>query len=128
MWSPVQPIRVVGGGGAEVRISHYNGTDWHDLIIVGLLVDPEDLFAGISSELDKSRVEGGHLVAAARFASPRPRRVTVKSSTDLPTGFAVDPEGRVTETTDPKVATVSVPADSDKAFMQLETVAIPGLD
>ena len=73
-WTPPRPIRLVGGNGANVHIVYSEGeTDWRDVMIVGLLVDPEDLYAKtIPTELQNpprgERAVGGRCAICVRPA------------------------------------------------------------
>ncbi len=127
MWTPPRPIRVIGGSGAQVSIigDDDSAVDWRNVMVVGLLVDPEDLYAkAIPSDLSNPRVEQGRLLADVKFASPRPRVTKVLSTEDLQ-GLEKDTAGQVVETESPSKAIVSVTADTAKKFIAVEAVARP---
>ena len=127
MWTPPRPIRVIGGSGAQVSIigDDDSAADWRNVMVVGLLVDPEDLYAkAIPSDLSNPRVEQGRLLADVKFASPRPRVTKVLSTEDLQ-GLEKDTAGQVVETESPSKAIVSVTADTAKKFIAVEAVARP---
>jgi len=118
-FTPPRPMRVVGGGGANVSILKGGAADWRDVMIMGLLVDPEDLYAvNLKPEYDNHRIEGGRYVVDAKFNSPRPRVTKVESSSDLQ-AFTADPSAEVQETTSPATATTSVVANSDRKFQKV---------
>ena len=127
MWTPPRPIRVIGGSGAMIFIGGGDDSpiDWRNVMVVGLLVDPEDLYAkAIPSDLSNPRVEQGRLLADVKFASPRPRVTKVLSTEDLQ-GLEKDTAGQVTETESPSEAIVSVTADTAKKFIAVEAIARP---
>lgn len=121
-WTPSRAIRIVGGSAASVSIINNGSADWRDVMIVGLLIDPEDLYASIATELLNPRMEGGRLVADVEYASARPRVVTIESSPDL-VAFGEDPTGELVETTSPTTSIASVAAVSDELFMRTKAGA-----
>jgi len=124
-YAPPRPIRLVGGPGASVSILFSGGANWRDVMVVGLLVDPEDLYAKmIPTDLKDSRIVGGRLMAEAKFASARPRRTKVLSSTNLEM-LSEDSGGTVNQTLDPSKAMVSVATEGSRKFMAVEARAIP---
>ena len=122
MTSYARPLRL-SAGVTVLSLINVN-VDWRDVTLVGLLVDPEDLYAAkIPVDLDGSLNVGGTAVAAvAKFSSPRPRAVKVVSSTDLE-DFTEEEAATVTETADPSIAMVSAPVSGARSFVSLEAVA-----
>lgn len=121
-YTPTRPIRVVGGSGAQVSIINNGLADWRDVMIVGLLIDPEDLYADISTELLDPRMEDGRLVADLQYASPRPRVVSIESSPDL-LAYTEDPTAVLSETTSPSLSIASISASHDQRFMRAKAIA-----
>jgi len=122
--TPTVPMRIVGGGGASVGAGGGQGAD-SPLVIMGLLVDPEDLYAAtIPTTLDNPKIEQGHLVADVLFSSPRPRIVAVATSEDLST-FDTDATADLVESESPSIAAVTVPADSSSKFITVTATSRP---
>lgn len=119
-WTPPRPIRLVGGSGASVSIIKSDFADWRNVMISGLLVDNEDLYAAnIKSKLINPRTEGGKLMADVKYDSPRPRITTVESSDDL-TGFSKDATASVSPTNSKTVDVAAVNEEgSDKKFVRV---------
>jgi len=94
----------------------------------GLLVDQADLFASLDVELQNPRVESGKLIADAKVSSPRPRRITAKTSDGLldEGSFQPDPSATVARgsSTSHDVITVDL-GESDRMFLRASAVARP---
>ena len=121
--SYARPLRLSAGVSVST-LKNSAGADWRDVTLIGLLVDPEDLYAAkIPFDLDGSlNSEGTAVAAAAKFSSPRPRAVKVVSSTNLE-DFTEEEAATVTETADPSIAMVSAPVSGARSFVSLEAVA-----
>ena len=102
-YTPHRPIRLIGGNGASVSILHIEGvTSWRNVMIVGLLVDPEDLYAAkVPSRLDNPTSSGSMFFADLNVASPRPTRIQIEGTSDLRKTIPIPPTA-VSRTTNPK--------------------------
>lgn len=109
IWTPPRPLRLVGGPGARVSILFSAvGADWRNVMIMGLLVDNEDLYAAkIDTKMKNAHGTGDRLVADVKYSSPRPRITTVQSSKEE-MAFAKDQTAKVKGTTSKTIDTVSV--------------------
>ena len=94
----------------------------------GLLVDETDLFASLDVELLNPRVESGKLIADAKVASPRPRRITAETADDLLNAGAFLPDLSATvargASTSEDIITVDL-GEGDQMFLRASAVARP---
>ncbi|YCM42857.1 hypothetical protein V2O64_16230 [Verrucomicrobiaceae bacterium 227] len=121
-WAPVRPMRLVGGG--QVRILKTEAADWRNVLIMGLLVDDEDLYAAnIDTKLKNPREVGNTLVADVKYSSPRPRITKVQSGDENMT-FTRDETATVAATSSKKADLVSVKKNGkDTQFVRVAAVA-----
>lgn len=121
-WAPVRPMRLVGGG--QVRILKSGTADWRNVLIMGLLVDNEDLYAAnIDTKMKNAREVGNALVADVKYSSPRPRITKVQSGDENMT-FTKDETATVTTTSSKKGDVVSVKKNGkDTQFVRVAAVA-----
>ncbi len=122
LYSFASPVRVSAGDGlgSNATTGFYI---WH-----GLLADVGDLFASLDVELSNPRVQGGKLVADSKVSSPRPRRMTVQSATDLVNApaFQPDPTATITPGTSRRDDTIAVDAGGkNHQFVKATAVARP---
>ncbi len=115
-------MRVAGGG--QVRILKTQTADWRNVLIMGLLVDDEDLYAAnIDTQMKNVREAGNRLVADLQYSSPRPRITKVQSG-DENMSFTKDGTAEVTTTTSKTNDVVSVAKNGkDTQFIRVATVA-----
>ena len=121
-WAPVRPMRLIGGG--QVRILKTSAADWRNVLIMGLLVDNEDLYAAtIDTKMKNAREVGNALVADVKYSSPRPRITKVQSGDENMT-FTKDETAAVAATSSKKDDVVSVKKNGkDTQFVRVAAVA-----
>gem|GEM_PF-1562452 len=119
MFTPPRPIRLIAGG--RVSILKNGGVDWRNVMIVGLLVDNEDLYAAkIDSQINSCKVVGGRLMADASFDSPRPRITKVETTTALESfSFSNDTTSELAETSSPSRAVASAAASTQRKSLRV---------
>jgi len=120
IWTPPRPLRLVGGPGARVSILKTDFADWRNVLIMGLLVDNEDLYAAnIDLKMKNAREIGDRLAADVKYSSPRPRITKVQSSKEE-MAFLKDQTAKVKGTTSKTVDTVSVKTnEADTKFIRV---------
>jgi len=85
--------------------------------LMGLLVDQQDLYAGIPHEIDQFRAAGGTGLVRIDIASPRPRIIRVEKSSDLSTWTPL-PEYAFVAPFGRQEQGLSVPADASHEFIR----------
>ena len=117
-WAPVRPMRLTSGG--ELRILNSGGADWRNVLIMGLLVDNEDLYAAnIDTKMENAREVGDTMVADLKYSSPRPRITTVQSADENFT-FTKDATAKLEGTSSKSADLVSVDKNGGNAqFMRV---------
>lgn len=85
--------------------------------LMGLLVDQQDLYAGIPHEIDQFRDAGGTGLVRLDITSPRPRSIRVEKSSDLSTWTPL-PEYAFVAPFGRQEQGLSVPADASHEFIR----------
>lgn len=87
--------------------------------ILGLLVDPSDLYASIESQSGDMIVGGGLFSFDVITASSRPARIAVEGSSDL---ASWQPSSATVEKKSPDTYTVSIPVEDEQQYFAKYTV------
>lgn len=108
---PLNPsIKVPSGTVVKARNASVGGTT---ATIMGLLVDPSDLYVTMNSTTDNIMVADGSFSFDVLTPSARPARISVIGSTDLETW---NPADAVVEKKSTDTYTVILPTDEEKYF------------
>ena len=76
-----RPLKL--GDTMRIRCEYRASSQW--IVLFGLLVDPEDLYASIPSEIEGfAKLGTGSASGKVKLASPRPSLVKIQQSTNLP--------------------------------------------
>ncbi|HMP89949.1 MAG TPA: hypothetical protein PJ991_07100 [Kiritimatiellia bacterium] len=87
------------------------------VLLFGLLVDPQDLYAGIPNQINTLQVAGLINELNIELASPRPRKIEAESSTDLETWTRI-PDLMLAQPFSRLIQGITVSAAGDEEFIR----------
>ncbi len=116
-----KPLKLRAGAVVSIEINNSQVSSWDSqsacLCVIGILIDPADLYASIETQSDEMLCRNGTFSYAVLAASPRPGKIKLQGSTDLEEWHPI--VDATIAKIDPSSHSVSVPiADNEKYYVK----------